>query len=94
MARNPYRTNTGQATCGNTAGGTEILPANPDRVQVEVWNTDAAATGFVGVGAISGTVKSIPVPAGKSVVLYGRDQIKGFIGSGTVVFAYAELVKS
>jgi hypothetical protein len=97
MAFSNKRLRTGTVTVGTTVGGTQIVPSDPNRLSIKIWNTDSADVGYVGVGTVSAT-SGIPMAAATApadpLELEGTDEIKGFVAAATLVFAYAEVYQA
>lgn len=81
---------TGQATVGNTAGGTKIADARPGRSKITIVNTGTVATwiGPSGVSASNGVL--LPGVVGASITLDTGAPIYGFAASNSVV-SFAEV---
>jgi hypothetical protein len=99
MAFSNRRVRTGAVTVDTTSGGVQILPSNPDRLGLKLWNTHASVVATVGMGvstvaAGSGIPMAAATAAGLPLELDGTDAVRGIAASGSVVVAYAETYRA
>ena len=71
------------------AGGTLIVPANPDRISCLITNS-GAATVFIGTATAPGTVHSHIIPAGASFSFAYVGALYGDVAGASQTVSYAE----
>jgi hypothetical protein len=82
--------NTGQVTLGTTA--TAIVPLNPTRTRLTIYNVGGSAA-FLGGATVSATT-GVPLPAsvGAAVTVNTAAALYGIVTTGTEVVSYLEEV--
>jgi hypothetical protein len=82
--------NTGQVTLGTTA--TAIVPLNPTRTRLTIYNVGGTAA-FLGGTTVSATTgSSLAGTVGAAVTVNTAAAVYGIVGTGTNVVSYLEEV--